>query len=126
MIKVAVADDDPAIRHVLRHTLKHQPDMQLMWEACDGVDALDRISNARPDVVVMDIDMPRMDGLHAIQAILKSSPSVGIVVFSGREVEEPAHAAFAAGLLGWVGKTRIHDLTAAIRAVHRGRAFIST
>ncbi len=124
MIKVALTDDDAGIRKVVRQTLTRQPDMELLWEAEDGLDALERTDDAEPDVMVMDIDMPRMNGLETLRQILKSRPTVKVVMFSGRSAEELAEIALGAGALGWVCKSKPQDLPDAIRAVHLGCVFI--
>lgn len=103
-IRVLVCDDAPGFRALLRYTLEEDPDLVVVGEACDGQAGLDAITALRPDVVLLDISMPRLEGLDAIGAMLERSPASRIVALSGFAAEDMADAALARGAHAYVEK----------------------
>jgi two-component system, NarL family, response regulator LiaR len=100
-LRVLIADDDPDLRLLLRH-LVERDGMEVVGVAEDGHEAIERAARSEPDVVILDVDMPRLDGLRAIEGILAACPGTRIVMFSAYcdRYEE----AMRAGAHGWVTK----------------------
>lgn len=121
VITVLCVDDHPLIREGVERALARAPDMRLVAEACDGRRALEAWRAHRPDVTVMDLQMPRLDGIAAMAAIRAEFPQARFVVLSdvgGIAIERRARRAGASAFLG---KTSSGEaLVAAIRQVHRG------
>ncbi len=82
MIRVVIADDHHLFRQGLRNLLGKEPDINVVGEASDGQDAIDTVSRSRPDVVVMDVEMPGMNGIEATVRIRKSFPTIQVVMLS--------------------------------------------
>jgi DNA-binding NarL/FixJ family response regulator len=83
MIRVFLCDDVPELRTLLRFALEEDGEMRIVGEAGDASDGIERITELQPDCVLLDLSMPGLDGLEAIPRIRETSPSTGIVVFSG-------------------------------------------
>jgi DNA-binding NarL/FixJ family response regulator len=115
-IRVLLCDDAPGFRALLRYTLAEESDLVVVGEAGDGESGLRAVAALRPDVVLLDISMPRLQGLDAIGAMLKRSPASRIVALSGFTAEEMAGAALARGAHAYVEKgSGANALRAAIR-----------
>jgi two-component system response regulator NreC len=126
-IKVFIADDHSIVREGLRRILNGQRDMEVVGEAEDGLEALRRVEELRPDVTVLDISMPCLSGLDAVRLIKERVPKSQIVVFSMHKKEAYVHQALASGALGFVLKASpSSDVLEAIRAVRRGDYFLSS
>lgn len=125
-IRVVIADDHTIVREGLRALLSAEEDMQVVGEASDGADALQEVLRTKPDVVVMDLGMPRLNGVEATQQIRNHQPDTQVVVLSMHSGEEFVRPAIRAGAAGYLVKgSGLSDLVAAIRAVRRGEAFFS-
>jgi DNA-binding NarL/FixJ family response regulator len=125
-IRVLLVDDQQLIRLGFRLVLEAEPDLTVVGEAADGAAAVDMIGDLRPDVVLMDVRMPRMDGLEATRRIVAQHPRVRIVVLTTFDLDEYAFAALRAGASGFLLKdAHAHELTAAIRSAHAGDATLS-
>jgi DNA-binding NarL/FixJ family response regulator len=124
-IRVLVADDQAISRQGLRMILESAPDIEVVGEAVDGLDAVGQVSRRSPDVVLMDIRMPRMDGLEATRR-LRDVDDVEVIVITTFDLDEYVIEALRSGAVGFLVKDappeRIID---AVRAVHRGDALIS-
>ena len=121
--RVLVADDHQLFRDGLRSLVMAMPDAELVGEAADGVEAVTVADSSRPDVVVMDLRMPRLDGIEATRRILASHADVRILVVSMLDDDASVFAAMRAGARGYVLKGAGHEeVTAAIRSVQRGEA----
>jgi DNA-binding NarL/FixJ family response regulator len=120
-IRVLIADDHAIVREGIKALLNLADDIEVVGEAADGREAIERTTRLEPDVVLMDIAMPGLGGLEATLEIRKSSPKTRILVLSQYEDREYVRRFLKAGVSGYVlKKTAGSDLTAAIRAVQRG------
>ena len=103
-IRVLVTDDHSIVREGLKQFLNSQPDMEVIGEAGDGAEALEKVRALHPDVVLLDISMPNMSGCEAARLIRDASPESRIVVFSMHAKESLVKEVLAAGALGYVLK----------------------
>ena len=126
-IKVLIADDHTIVRDGIRQLLKKEPDIQVVGEASDGVKAIEKIKDLRPDVVLLDIAMPNLNGLEVIGLLRESAPETGIVILSMHSNESYVHQALTSGALGYVLKASPStDIVNAIRAAHGKEYFLSS
>ncbi|GAA3427745.1 response regulator [Streptosporangium sandarakinum] len=127
MIRVFVVDDQDLVRTGTVMVLQAQPDMEVVGEARDGADALARLRTVRADVVLMDVRMPRMDGVAATRELLAEAPGAPkVIVLTTFDLDEYAFAALRAGASGFLLKDApAEDMLAAVRAVHEGDAVIA-
>jgi len=124
--RVLLADDHAVVRKGLRFLLSRSPDMEVVGEAADGREAVRLAEEVKPDVIVMDIAMPQLNGIEATARIIKRNPGVGVVILSMYSDEEYLVRALTAGAKGYLLKDSAEaDLVQAIRAVARGRPFFS-
>jgi DNA-binding NarL/FixJ family response regulator len=125
MIRVLLVDDEELVRTGLRMILEAEPDVTVVGYAVDGADAVARVESLRPDVVLMDIRMPRMDGLEATRRIVERS-GTKVVVLTTFDLDEHVHAALAAGASGFLLKDApAHQLVHAVRVAHAGEALLA-
>jgi two-component system response regulator NreC len=125
-IRVLLADDHTILRDGIRALLEKETDMQVIGEAEDGIAAVKLATQLEPDVVVLDIAMPRLNGLEATRQIRRSLPKTRVLVLTMHDDEEYIRQVLAAGALGYVLKdAAARDLLGAIRAVARGEAVLS-
>jgi NarL family two-component system response regulator LiaR len=123
VIRVFVTDDHAIIRKGIRATLALIPDMEIVGEAVDGVQAVSGVNEAQPDVVLMDLVMPQMDGIEAIRKIKAQHPDLRILVLTTFAGEDKIFPAIKAGALGYHLKdSEPEDLVEAIRQVYRGES----
>ena len=126
MIRIVLADDHTIMRSGLRAVLDRYPDMQVVGEAADGREAIQAVEDQRPDVIVMDVAMPNLNGIEAARQISAKHASVSIVVLSMHSDEGYVLRALKAGARGYLLKDSAEgDLITAIRAVSQGKAFFS-
>ena len=124
-IRVLVADDHPVVRNGLAGVIAQQSELALVAEAANGREALERFREHQPDVVLMDLRMPEMDGVSAIEAIRAEFPDARILALTTYEGDVDIHRALAAGARGYLIKDMLlTDVLSAIRAVHRGERVI--
>lgn len=122
-IRVLVADDHALFREGVNALLAATPDIEVIGEASSGDEAVDWAEQLKPDVILMDINMPGMNGIDATRAILQRSPQTGIVMITMLEDDGSVFAAMRAGARGYVLKGAHHDeMLNAIRAVAQGQA----
>ena len=120
-VSVLIVDDHPVVREGLRTFLELQPDLEFVGEAADGVEALDKVGQLLPDVVLMDLVIPRMDGITTIRQIKALSPSTRILVLTSFSEDDKVFPAVKAGAHGYLMKDiRPAELAEAIRSVHCG------
>jgi two-component system response regulator NreC len=125
-IHILLADDHSVIRTGLRLVLERQQDFEVIGEASDGREAVALTEQHRPEVVVMDVTMPNLNGIEAARQISGAMPQIGIVMLSMHSDEAYVLRALKAGARGYLLKESAEsDLIAAIRAVNAGKAFFS-
>lgn len=121
-IRILVVDDHPLLREGVAAILEAEPDMELVGEARDGAEAIERFRALLPDVTLMDLQMPVMGGLDAIKAIRAEAPDARIVVLTTYDGDVQAVRALKAGATGYLLKSSLRtEMLAAIHDVHRGR-----
>jgi len=126
-IKILIADDHAIVRSGLQQLLKAQSDIEIIGEASNGREVLKKIRTLKPDIVILDIVMPKISGLEVIVHIRKTIPSTQIVVLSMYGKESFVHQVLSSGALGYVLKASpLYDIIKAIHAVHRGEYFLSS
>jgi DNA-binding NarL/FixJ family response regulator len=126
VIRVLLADDEELVRTGLRMILDAEPDITVVGDAVDGQDAVTQTGRLAPDVVLMDIRMPRMDGLEATRRICSDDSEVKVVVLTTFDLDEHVHAALAAGASGFLLKDApATQLTHAIRVAVTGDALLA-
>ncbi|MFF2271363.1 response regulator [Agromyces sp. NPDC058136] len=125
-IRVALADDQELMRSALEIMLEAPSDLELVAQAADGVELLERLRAHRADVVVMDVRMPRMDGIEATRRVRAEHPAARVLVLTTFDLDEVVFAAIRAGASGFLTKdASAEELAAAIRAVHAGDATLA-
>ena len=125
-IRILLADDHNVLRDGLRLLLERQPEFSVVGEASDGRETVQMVEAHRPDVVVMDIAMPKMNGIEATRRIVEVKPCIGVVILSMHYDESYVIRALKAGARGYLLKNSLKaDLISAIRAVAQGRSFFS-
>ena len=125
-IRILIADDHALVRESIRAILANQGDMEIVATAGDGNEAVQLAMTHQPDVIVMDISMPSMDGLHATELIHRAQASINIVILSMHVNAALVQQALRMGARGYVLKRRATDeLPEAIRAAVQGQVFLS-
>ena len=126
-IRVVMADDHPIVRQGLRRMIEADESLSIVAEAGDGQAALALVEEHGPDVAVLDIDMPVMDGFAVVRALARKRNATGVVFLTMHGEAEIFHAAMDLGVKGYVLKeSAVTDIVAAIRAVAGGGAFLSS
>jgi two-component system, NarL family, response regulator LiaR len=124
-VRVLLVDDHAILRAGLRALLAGYPDLQVIGEAADGAEAIARVNEFTPDVVVMDIAMPGMNGLVATRQILQAHPTTKILILTQYDNKEYVLPLMKVGAAGYVLKQAVDtDLVSAIRAVYNGESFL--
>ena len=124
-IRVLVVDDHPVVRDGLRGMLDGQPDLQVVAEAGDGKAALAQVARHEPDVVLMDLRMPELDGAGAIEVLTRRHPSVRVLVLTTYDEDQEIVRAVEAGAVGYLLKdTPREELFRAVRAAARGESVL--
>jgi DNA-binding NarL/FixJ family response regulator len=125
-IRLIIADDHPVVRTGLHGMLAGQPDLEVAGEATTGIEAVDLVEKLRPDVVLMDLRMPEMDGVTAISEIKALRPEVHVLVLTTYDTDADILPAIEAGATGYLLKDAPReDLFRAIRAAARGEAVLA-
>lgn len=125
-VRVVLADDEPVVRAGVRAVLSLDPDVEVVAEAGDGHEAVDAVLRHRPRVVVLDVRMPRLDGLAAAAEVRRSAPGTGIVVLTTFGEDEYVARALAVGADAFVLKSGDpRELSLAVHAAATGAAFLS-
>jgi two-component system response regulator NreC len=126
-LRILLADDHTVMRSGLRALLERQNNFEIVAEAENGRDAVSLSSSLRPDVVIMDVGMPLLNGIEATKALLKQSPSTGVVILSMHSDEAYVMRSLQAGARAYLLKdSAASDLLSAIDAVSRGKSFFSS
>ncbi|MGK5682764.1 response regulator [Actinoplanes sp. URMC 104] len=127
-VRVLLVDDQPLLRHSLALIVGKEPDLEVAGQAGDGVEALTQARATRPDVVLMDVRMPRVDGLEATRRICADPvlDRTRVLVLSMFELDEYVHEALRAGASGFLLKDALpEDLLDAVRRTHRGESLFA-
>lgn len=125
-IKVLLADDHPVVRKGIASCLARQSHLKIVGEAADGRDAVRKTSELKPDVILMDIDMPHMNGLMATEILRKEQPGIKVLILSMYSNPDYVLRIVQSGAGGYVLKEAApEELVRAIEIVHRGEAFFS-
>jgi DNA-binding NarL/FixJ family response regulator len=126
VIKILLADDQALVRGGLRLIVEAEPDMEVVAEAAEGREAVELAVNMKPDVALMDIRMPGLDGIEATRQLLAELPDARVVILTTFDLDEYVIDAFRAGASGFLLKTSPpHQLVAAIRTVREGDALLT-
>jgi DNA-binding NarL/FixJ family response regulator len=125
-IRVFLADDHAVVRDGLRFLLEAQPDIRVIGDAADGRQAVRRVTQLCPDVVVIDIAMPELNGIEAARQVIQACPATQVLILSMHATSEHIYRALQAGARGYLLKESAGiDVVHAVRAVHAGRRYLS-
>jgi DNA-binding NarL/FixJ family response regulator len=125
--RVLIADDHPIVREGLRAVLAALPDFELVGTAASGREAVDIAADCQPDVIVMDLHMPELDGVQATRVVLGAQPDVAVLILTMYDDDEMLVAALTAGARGYLLKGASHgDIAHALRSVAAGSAVFGT
>ncbi len=123
-VRILLVDDHPVVRHGLRALLGMQPEWEIIDEAEDGSEAVDKAQRLNPDVVLLDISMPKMSGLEACRVIHQTVPATEILILTQHDSPQMLREALDAGARGYVVKSHAaRDLLEAIAAVSQHKTF---
>jgi DNA-binding NarL/FixJ family response regulator len=126
-IKILIADDHPVMRLGLSHLIKNEPGMQVVGIAANGTEAIQIAKTTHPDLIILDIDMPEMDGLSLAHHLKEELPQLKIVIFTAYHNEEAFNKAIDVGVQGFISKENVFDeLSEGIRQVAQGRNYFSS
>ncbi len=118
--RIVIAEDHQQYRELLREQLRLAPDLEVVGEARDGIDAIRAVGRLAPDVLTLDLDLPEMPGLDVLRVVRWYSPNTKVIILSGHAEEETVLEALREGARGYVVKGEGTDLVKVIRAVQRG------
>ena len=125
MIRILICDDHAVVRAGLRALIEAKPDMELVGEAADGVEAVQKARELGPDVILMDLVMPRKGGVEAIGDITRENPEARILVLTSFSEDDQAFPAIKAGAVGYIIKDSLpEELLGAIRDIHQGQPYL--
>lgn len=125
-VTVFLVDDHAVLRDGLRLLLQMQPDIEVVGEAANGRDAVQGVARSRPDVVILDVIMPELNGIEAARQILSDNSAVKIIILSMNSNSEHIFRAFEAGARGYLLKASAgSEVVEAVRAVYAGRRYLS-
>jgi len=125
-IRAMIVDDHALFRRGLEMVLEEEPDIELVGQASDGAEAVEKAAESLPDVVLMDIRMPRSSGIEACRAMKEEAPSAKIVILTISDEEEDLFEAIRAGASGYLLKDiPLDEVADAVRAVHGGQSLIN-
>lgn len=126
-IRILVIDDHEVVRQGLRMYLQADPVMEIIGEAVDGSDAVEKAASLNPDVVIVDLQLPRISGIEAIRQITLQNPKVRVIAYSFYDDESTVLSAFHAGAIGYVLKTSgLDEITEAIKNSIRGHRYLGS
>ncbi len=124
-IRILIADDHVVVREGTRQILEQEPDLEVVAEASDGEEAVRLVGSVKPDVAMLDIAMPGLDGIEATRRIRKLYPSIPVLILSAYDDDEFVFNLLEAGAAGYLLKSvRARELVSAVRAVHAGESVL--
>lgn len=127
VVRILVVEDYEPFRYFIRETLKTRPDFHLIGEASDGLEAIQKAENLKPDLILLDVGLPKLNGIEAAHRLSRLVPQAKILFVSQNSDVEVIAAALQNGAKGYVWKTTAAaDLLPAIEAVLRGDRFVSS
>lgn len=125
-VTIVVADDHPVVRTGLRRLLESRPDLEIIGEASDGQEAVEAILQVQPDIAILDLEMPRLNGIEATRAIRQSGIATSVIVLSFHESGSMVRSALEAGAVGYVVKTgQAAEILTALDSVRAGGRYLS-
>ena len=125
-IRVLLADDHTIVRDGLRALLEANPEIQVVGDAANGLQVVDKVNELKPDIVVMDISMPEVNGIEATRKILETNPGVGIIILSMLGTADHVFHALQAGAHGYLLKESAgREVMQAVQAVYAGEMYFS-
>jgi DNA-binding NarL/FixJ family response regulator len=125
-LKILLVDDERMVRSALQRLLSARPEWKVVGEAIDGLDAVSKARDLKPDVVIMDVTMPEMNGLQATPAIKKENPAIEILIFTQHDSNQIVREAQKAGASGYLLKPQAHWLAAAVDAISQHKPFFQS
>ncbi|MDO8568337.1 MAG: response regulator transcription factor [Dehalococcoidales bacterium] len=126
MIQIVLADDHKIVRHGIKALLETEADFSVIGEASDGLEAIRQTENLRPDILVVDISMPGLNGIDVTRKVKKDLPKTNVIILSMHSAEVYVHQALKVGAMGYVIKeSGPEQLLNAIREAAAGRYYVS-
>jgi len=123
-VRVLLVDDHPVVRQGLRTLLESRSELEVVGEASDGIEAVEKVMSLQPDVVVLDVTMPRMNGIEACRIIQQKSPGPEVLFVTQHDSPQMMKEAMTAGARGYVVKSNLaRDLIEAVETVSQHREF---
>lgn len=124
-IRILIADDHPVIRNGLTLMVNYTPDMEIIAEVTNGIEAIAQFRRHQPDITLMDLRMPEMGGVDAIVAIQQEFPAARIIILTTYEGDEDIYRGLQSGACGYIFKNvSMEEIVKAIRIVHTGKKYI--
>ncbi len=124
-IRIVIADDHPIVRQGLAAVLEQEEDFKVVSQAGNGLEAVAQARELRPDIILMDLQMPEMDGVEAIQKIKEEAPDIGIIILTTYDTDDYIFRGIEAGARGYLLKdSPPGEVLNAIRAVYKGESLI--
>ena len=126
LIRILLVDDHQIVRKGLRVILEQEPSFQVVGEAADGIEAVDLATRLEPDVVLMDISLPSLNGIDATRRILAACPTARVVALTAHAMHDMISGTFRAGAVGYLVKdSAVEELVQAVRTVTAGGVYVS-
>jgi DNA-binding NarL/FixJ family response regulator len=126
MIRILIADDHELVRQGVRHSLERNPDWQVIAEAANGREAVEMAAQFEPDITILDLSMPEMNGIEALRQIVRTMPQIRVLVLSIHDSDTLIHEVLAAGAKGYLLKSdAARDLVVAVQSLVDGRPFFT-
>ncbi|MFA5183443.1 MAG: response regulator transcription factor [Syntrophales bacterium] len=125
--RIILADDHALFRNLMKNSIATIPDFQIVGEASDGFELLELLKKSKPDLVILDITMPNLQGIEAAKEIKKTYPEIKIMILTMHKSKDHLRSALAAGVEGYLLKEDVfEDLITAIRSIQQGKNYLSS